>query len=103
MDKDILDKNNNPNNDSVENNEHKEDTVKEEHKTDDIYSNYPKEVVQILMNSNPLRNREQPQTLKANETKEELFSKTRVQRKLKKPQQKKVKFLCLKLMTISMI
>ena len=80
MDKDILDKNNNPNNDSVENNEHKEDTVKEEHKTDDIYSNYPKEVVQILMNSNPLRNREQPQTLKANETKEELFSKTRVQR-----------------------
>ncbi len=80
MDKDILDKNNDPDNGSAENNEHKEETVKEEHKTDDIYSDYPKEVVQILMNSNPLRNREQSQRLKANETKEELFSKTRVQR-----------------------
>lgn len=80
LDENILDENKNPNNDNIDNKEHDEEKVKEEHKTDDIYSDYPKEVVQLLMSSNPLRNREQSQTLKANETKEELFSKTRVQR-----------------------
>ncbi len=90
MDKDILDENNNPsvdiediNNKNSENKEiteNTESTAKDEHKADDIYSDYPKEVVQLLMNSNPLRNREQQQSLKANETKEERFSKTRVQR-----------------------
>ena len=90
MDKDILDENNNPsvdiediNNKNSENKEiteNTESTAKDEHKADDIYSDYPKEVVQLLMNSNPLRNREQQQSLKANETKEERFSKTREQR-----------------------
>ena len=80
LDENILDENNNPNNDNIDNKEHNKEAVKEDKKTDDIYSDYPKEVVQLLMSSNPLRNREQSQTLKANETKEELFSKTRVQR-----------------------